>query len=138
MVHTPTHGSASAAAGEAAWGEAEHGDHLPEPLPAAAASPAALEAAPPPGATGPAGLAPRLPLGPLATPPPLPLFLRLARRGEQAVTLFSLLLQLALYLRSAMELTLRQHVHQLLLAGFRGAAWAAATLLPTKAWLKWR
>lgn len=68
----------------------------------------------------------------------LPLHMRLMRRGEQAVTLFSLLLQLALYSRSVFSLTARQHLHQLALLLLRGVCLAAATLLPTKAWLRWR
>lgn len=68
----------------------------------------------------------------------LPLHMRLMRRGEQAVTLFSLLLQLALYSRSVFSLTARQHLHQLVLLLLRAVCLAAATLLPTKAWLRWR
>lgn len=66
---------------------------------------------------------------------PLPLHMRLMRRGEQATTLFSMLLQLALYSRSAFTLTARQHLHQFALLLLRGVCLAAATLLPTKAWL---
>ena len=85
-------------------------------------------------------------LGPAAgdgrSPPPpahpLPLHMRLMRRGEQATTLFSLLLQLLLYSRSAFTLTARQHLHQFALLLLRGVCLAAATLLPTKASIRWR
>lgn len=76
-----------------------------------------------------------------AVPPsaaPMPLHLRLTRRMEQAVTLFSILLQLALYTRSATTLTLQQHMQQAMLLALRGVCLMVATYLPTHSWLKYR
>ena len=67
---------------------------------------------------------------------PLPLQLRLVRRGEQATAAFSLLLQAVLYARSA-DLTPRQHLHHSVLLLLRASALAAFTLLSHAAWLRW-
>ncbi len=69
---------------------------------------------------------------------PVPLQLRLVRRGEQSVAAFSLLLQSALYLRSAAGLTPLQHLHQAALLLLRASAFAAFTFMPHEAWLRWR
>lgn len=69
---------------------------------------------------------------------PVPLQLRLIRRGEQAVACFSLLLQAALYCRSAADLTPLQHLHQAALLLLRASAFAAFTLMPHGTWLRWR
>lgn len=63
--------------------------------------------------------------------------LRLMRRVEQAVTLFSLLLQLALYRRSALTLTARQHAYQALLLALRGICLWVCTCLDLRAWLRY-
>ena len=75
---------------------------------------------------------------PVAAAPRVPLHWRLMRRTEQAVTLFSLMLQLTLYSRSALLLSLQQHLHQLALLSLRAAALWAATCLPHAAWLRLR
>jgi hypothetical protein len=67
-----------------------------------------------------------------------PLRVRLTRRVEQAVTLFSLLQQLALYCHTAAGLSVKQHMHQAALVALRAACLALATYLPHRAWLKWR
>lgn len=93
------------------------------------------------GSAGPAAMLGRVSGGPgpaTGAADSLPLHMRLMRRGEQATTLFSLLLQLALYSRSAFTLTAQQHLHQFALLLLRGVCLAAATLLPTKVWLRWR
>ncbi|KAL4448423.1 hypothetical protein ABPG75_005642 [Micractinium tetrahymenae] len=60
------------------------------------------------------------------------------RRVEQAVILFSLLLQLALYRRAAFDLTAQQHFHQGLLLALRCICLWAFTCLPSRAWLRYR
>jgi hypothetical protein len=67
-----------------------------------------------------------------------PLRVRLTRRVEQAVTLFSLLQQLALYCHTAAGLSVKQTMHQAALVALRAACFALATYLPQRAWLKWR
>ena len=67
-----------------------------------------------------------------------PLRLRLTRHVEQAVTLFSLLQQLALYCHTVRELSARQHMQQAALLALRAGCLALATYLPHRAWLKWR
>ena len=57
---------------------------------------------------------------------------------DQAVTLFSLLLQLALLFRSGARLSLLQLGHQGVLLALRGVCLAAATYLPEDAWRRWR
>ncbi len=131
MLHSPNPTPVSAAVGEQ--------DRLPEGQAGCQADPQQVEHAP--GGYTAATLGPASGGGAPPTPPlrnPLPLHMRLMRRGEQAVTLFSLLLQLALYSRSVLALTARQHLHQLLLLVLRVVCLGAATLLPTKAWLRWR
>lgn len=54
------------------------------------------------------------------------------------MALFSLLLQTALYLRSAGGLTVQQHLHQAVLLLLRGSALAAFTLMRHDTWLRWR
>lgn len=56
----------------------------------------------------------------------------------QAVAPFSLLLQTALYLRSAGGLTLQQHLHQAVLLLLRGGALVAFTLVRHDTWLRRR
>lgn len=77
---------------------------------------------------------PRLPQQPAAQQHRL----QLMRRVEQAVTLFSLLLQLALYRRSALALTARQHAYQALLLALRAVCLWACTCLDLRRWLRYR
>lgn len=108
---------------------------------AAAVDAAALDAATSAGSSG-AGGTIWLPQQPITASPPacsMSLQLRLMRRLEQTVTLFALLLQLALYSRSALQLTARQHLHQLALLVLRGACFAS-TVWPRSptVWKRWR
>lgn len=57
---------------------------------------------------------------------------------EQAVSLFSVLLQLALFARSGGRISLQQLGYQAALLVLRSVCLAAATFLPERPWRRWR